>query len=87
MALEAGAAVAGAAQAAQAVDPYPVPVVAAAAVALEAQRSAAAMREKRNEMDLASTLVHVREMLAAVEGKRGPLAASPLLPHPFPSTG
>jgi hypothetical protein len=43
-----------------AADPSQIPVVAAAAVALEARRSAAAMRKRRNEADLASTLVHVQ---------------------------
>ena len=42
---------AGAARAAQAVDQSPVPVVAAAA-----------MRKRRNEADLASTLVHVQRL-------------------------
>jgi hypothetical protein len=37
-------------------------VVAAAAVALEARRSAAAMRKGRNEADLASTLIHVQRL-------------------------
>jgi hypothetical protein len=46
--------------AAAAADPYQIPVVAAAAVALEARRSAVAMRKRRNEADLASTLVHVQ---------------------------
>jgi hypothetical protein len=55
MALEDAAAV-------QAVDPSQIPVVAAAAVALEARRSAAAMRKRRNEADLASTLVHVQRL-------------------------
>ena len=50
------------ATAAQAVDPAQLAVVAAAAVALEAQRSAADMRKRRNEADLASTLVHVQRL-------------------------
>ena len=50
------------AAAAQAVDPGQLRVVAAAAVALEAQRSAADMRKRRNEADLASTLVHVQRL-------------------------
>jgi hypothetical protein len=39
-----------------------IPIVAAATVALEARRSAADMRKMRNEMDLASTLVHVQRL-------------------------
>ena len=50
------------AAAAQAVHPAQLRVVAAAAVALEAQRSAADMRKRRNEADLASTLVHVQRL-------------------------
>jgi hypothetical protein len=50
------------AAAVQAVDLSQIPVVAAAAVALEARRSAAAMRKRRNEADLASTLVHVQRL-------------------------
>ena len=46
----------------QAVDPSQILVVAAAAVALEARRSAATMRKRRNEADLASTLVHVQRL-------------------------
>jgi hypothetical protein len=53
MALEDAAAV-------QAVEPSQIPVVAAAAVALEARRSAAAMKKRRN---VASTLVHVQRLL------------------------
>jgi hypothetical protein len=51
-----------AAAAAQAVDPAQMPIIAAAVVALEAQRSAADMRNRRNETDLASTLVHVQRL-------------------------
>ena len=47
------------ATAAQAVDPAQIPAM---AVALEAQRSAAAMRNRKNETDLASTLVHVQRL-------------------------
>jgi hypothetical protein len=47
---------------AAAADLSQIPVVAAAAVALEARRSAAAMRKRRNEVDLASTLVHVQRL-------------------------
>jgi hypothetical protein len=54
MALEDAAAVAA--------DPFQIPVVAATAVALEARRSAAAMRKRRNEADLAFTLVHVQRL-------------------------
>ena len=50
------------AAAAQAVDPAQLRVVAAAAVVLEAQRSAADMRKRRNEANLASTLVHVQRL-------------------------
>src|SRR5277367_4082 len=46
----------------QAVNPSQIPVVTAAAVALEARRTAAAMRQRRNEADLASTLVHVQRL-------------------------
>jgi hypothetical protein len=45
-----------------AADPPQIPVVAAATVALEARRSAADMRKRRNETDLASTLVHVQRL-------------------------
>jgi hypothetical protein len=55
MALEDAAAV-------QAVDPSQIPVVTAIAVALEARRSAAAMKKRRNKADLASTLVHVQRL-------------------------
>jgi hypothetical protein len=48
--------------AAAAADPPQIPVVAAAAVALEARRSAADMRKRKNETDLASTLVHVQRL-------------------------
>jgi len=51
-----------AAAAQQDVDPPQIPVVAAATVALEAQRSAAAIRKRRNDTDLASTLVHVQRL-------------------------
>jgi hypothetical protein len=47
---------------AAAADAPQIPVVAAATVALEARRSAAAMRKMRNETDLASTLVHVQRL-------------------------
>jgi hypothetical protein len=43
------------------VDTPQMPVVAAADVALEAQRSAAAIK-KKNETDLTSTLVHVQRL-------------------------
>src|SRR5437773_1401770 len=43
------------AAATQAVDPAQIPAM---AVTLEAQRSVVAMRNRRNEMDLASMLVH-----------------------------
>ena len=46
----------------QAVDPSQISVVTAAAVVLEARRSAAAMRKRRNEADLASTSVHVQRL-------------------------
>jgi hypothetical protein len=43
--------------------PPQVPVVAAATVAaLEARRSAAAVRERKNKTDLASTQVHVQRL-------------------------
>ena len=42
--------------------PPQVPVVAAASVALEARRSAAAVRKRKNKTDLASTQVHVQRL-------------------------
>jgi hypothetical protein len=57
MALEDAAAATAAAD-----DPPQIPVVAAAAVALEARRSAADIKKRTNETDLASTLVHVQRL-------------------------
>jgi hypothetical protein len=45
-----------------AADQSQIPTVTAAAVALEARRSAATMKKRRNEADLASTLVHVQRL-------------------------
>jgi hypothetical protein len=44
------------------VPPPQVPVVDAATVALEARRSAAAVRKRKNTTDLASTQVHVQRL-------------------------
>src|SRR5436190_23031245 len=84
--------------AAAAADPPQIPVVGATAVALEARRSAAAMKNRRNETDLASTLVHVQRLRE--ENRRpntrstyskcwrlwrvsaGPWQTPPLLPFP-----
>jgi hypothetical protein len=44
------------------VDTPQIPVIAAAAVALEARQSAAAMNQRKNKTDLASTLVHVQRL-------------------------